>query len=87
MMRHRAVGRPAVWHKSILDFVDSHGSARAFEIRQALGISTSSLYQALAVLVCSGRLSWCQSETGNYRLLKTTKSQSTSLNYLAQLGY
>lgn len=87
MRRSRAVGRPSVWHKPIVDFVDNHGSARALEIRQALGISTSSLYQALSVLVCSGRLSWCQSETGNYRLLKTTKSRHMGLDYLAQLGY
>lgn len=87
MRRSRAVGRPSVWHKPIVDFVDNHGSARALEIRQALGISTSSLYQALAVLVCSGRLSWCQSETGNYRLLKTTKTNNMVLKHLAQLGY
>lgn len=87
MRRNRSVGRPAVWHKLIVDFVDNHGSARALEIRQALGISASSLYQALAVLVCSGRLIWCQSETGNYRLLKTTKTHHMGLNYLAQLGY
>ena len=86
-MRHRAVGRPAVWHKSILDFVDSHGSARALEIRLALGIPKRSFYDAVSVLVCTGSLRWCRSETGNYRLLKTSKTPSMSVNYLAQLGY
>lgn len=87
MRRNRPVGRPSVWHKPIVDFVDNHGSARALEIRQALGISKPSFYKAVAVLVCTGSLCWCRSDTGNYRLLKTTKTQPTSLNYLAQLGY
>lgn len=87
MRRSRAVGRPSVWHKPIVDFVDNHGSARALEVRQALGISKQSFYDAVAVLVCTGYLYWCRSETGNYRILKTTKTQPVSFSYLAQLGY
>lgn len=87
MRRSRAVGRPAVWHKPIVDFVDNHGSARALEIRQALGIPKQSFYDAVSALVCTGCLCWCRSEAGNYRLLKTTKNQPISFNYLAQLGY
>lgn len=87
MQRSRPVGRPSVWHKPIVDFLDSHGSARALEIRRALGISKPSFYKAVAALVCTGSLCWCRSDTGNYRLLKTTKAQLMSLSYLAQLGY
>lgn len=87
MQRSRPVGRPSVWHKPIVDFLDSHGSARALEIRHALGIPKRSFYDAVDVLVCTGSLCWCRSERGNYRLLKTTKTQLMSLSYLDQLGY
>ena len=32
MRRNRPVGRPSVWHRPIVDFVDKRGSARALEI-------------------------------------------------------
>ena len=86
-MRNKQKGRPAVCQQQILDFVDRCGCARALEIRTSLGISHSSFYSAVSVLVASGLLSWIRSESGNYRLLKTTKTQPASLNFLAQLGY
>lgn len=75
MRRSRVAGRPSVWHKPILDYVESHGGARALEIREALGISKPSFYKAASVLVCQGYLYWRPGNNGNYRVLKTTKSQ------------
>lgn len=87
MKRSRPVGRPAVWHKPILDFVNNHGSARALEVRDALGIPKRSFYDAVAVLVCQGYLCWQPTTKGNFRLLKTRKNIQFNLSYLAQLGY
>ena len=86
-MRKSKVGRPAVWQKPILDFVNDHGSARALEIRGALGIPKRSFYDAVSVLVCQGLLYWQPATRGNFRLLKTRKNTQISLSYLAQLGY
>lgn len=74
-MQSNPVGRPAVWHQSIFDYVDGHGSARALEIRRALGIPKQSFYSAVATLVCQGRLCWKASDRGNYRFLKTIKNE------------
>ena len=87
MRRNRSVGRPAVWHKPIVDFVDNHGSARALEVRDALGISKSSFYRAVSALVCQGYLYWQPATNGNFRLQKTRKNSQFNLSYLAQLGY
>lgn len=87
MRRSRAVGRPSVWHKPIVDFVDNHGSARALEIRQALGIPKRSFYDAVASLVAANQIFWVPRKSGNYRLLKTRKSYQSGLVYLSQLGY
>ena len=87
MRRNRPVGRPSVWHRPIVDFVDKHGSARALEIRQALGIPKRSFYDAVASLVADNQLFWTARKSGNYRLLKTRKSYQTGLVYLTQLGY
>ncbi|GEM_PF-4664373 len=87
MQRSRPVGRPSVWHKPIVDFLDSHGSARALEIRHALGIPKQSFYDAVASLVATDQLFWTPRKSGNYRLLKTRKSYQSGLVYLTQLGY
>ena len=87
MRGNRPVGRPSVWHKPIVDFVDNHGSARALEIRQALGIPKRSFYDAVASLVAANQIFWVPRKSGNYRLLKTRKSYQSGLVYLSQLGY
>lgn len=87
MRRSRAVGRPSVWHKPIVDFVDNHGSARALEIRLALGIPKQSFYDAVASLIAANQIFWVPRKSGNYRLLKTRKSYQSGLAYLSQLGY
>lgn len=86
-MRKSKVGRPTMWQKPILDFVNDHGSARALEIRGALGIPKRSFYSAVSALVCQGYLFWQPSAKGNFRLLKTRKNVQANLSYLAQLGY
>lgn len=87
MQRSRPVGRPSVWHQPIVDFLDSHGSARALEIRRALGIPERSFYNAVASLVATDQLFWTPRKSGNFRLLKTRKSYQSGLVYLTQLGY
>lgn len=87
MRRNRSVGRPAFWHKPIVDFVDNHGSARALEIRLALGIPKQSFYDAVASLIAANQIFWVPRKSGNYRLLKTRKSYQSGLVYLSQLGY
>ena len=87
-MRRRAVGRPAVWHKSIIDYVESRGEVRALEIRRSLGIPRRSLYHAIDSLIDSGQVYWSSRKVGNYRFLKIkNKGQLTGLCFLAQLGY
>lgn len=68
-MKRRPVGRPAIWHKSIVEFVEKRGVVRARELRLELGIPRQSLYRALDSLVCAGSLSWHASDHGNYRLI------------------
>ena len=88
MMRRRAVGRPAVWHKSIIDFVESRGEVRALEIQKSLGIPRRSLYHAIDSLIDSGQMYWSSRKVGNYRFLKIKNTkQLTGLCLLAQLGY
>lgn len=69
-MKNKRVGRPSVWHKPILLYVEEHGVVRARDIRSALGVPKRSLYDALNVLVTGGALSWCKSSGVNYRFLK-----------------
>lgn len=73
-MKHKAVGRPARWRQPILDYVQSHGAVRALEIRQTLGIPRTVFYRAVGELVCQGMLSWHESDSGNYRLLRDNKT-------------
>lgn len=75
MISRRSVGRPAMWHKPILEYVEEHGEVRALEIRIELGVPKQTLYDALKVLVATGDLTWkkCKSR-GNYRVL--CKAQS-----------
>lgn len=88
MQRSRPVGRPSVWHKPIVDFLDSHGSARALEIRRALGISKPSFYKAVSALVCQGYLYWQPATKGNFRFLKTRKNEfSDCLTSLLQFRH
>ena len=86
-MRSKHIGRPAVCQEQILNYVNRCGCARALEIRMSLAMSSSSFYSAVAVLVADGLLCWTHSDVGNYRLLKTTKTQPASMDYLASLGY
>lgn len=86
-MRSKHTGRPAVCQQQILNYVNRCGCARALEIRMSLAMSSSSFYSAVAVLVADGLLCWARSDVGNYRLLKTTKAQPASVDYLASLGY
>lgn len=88
MTRRRAVGRPAVWHKSIIDFVERRGEVRALEIQKSLGIPKQSLYHAIDSLIDSGQVYWSTRKVGNYRFLKIKNTkQLTGLCLLAQLGY
>lgn len=67
---HRSVGRPARWHKPIIEYVEKHGLVRARELRVELGIPERSLYCALSALVYSGALCWRSADSGNYRLIQ-----------------
>ena len=87
MQPSKPVGRPSVWRKPIMDFVNNQGCARALEIRRALGIPKQSFYDAVASLVAADQIYWAPRKSGNYRLLKTRKSYQSSLVYLTQLGY
>lgn len=76
MMRSNPVGRPAVWHKPILEYVEEHGEVRALELRVELGVPRQTLYDALKVLVASGVLYWHKNERGNYRVIRKATSLS-----------
>lgn len=73
-MKNKRVGRPSVWHKPIMSYVEEHGIVRARDIRIALGVSERSLYNALNVLVAGGALSWCEASGKNYRFIKKSRS-------------
>ena len=75
MINRRGVGRPAMWHKPILDYVEEHGEVRALEIRIELGVSERTLYKVLNRLVVSGALVWNESRgCGNYRTVSKAQS-------------
>lgn len=70
MISRRSVGRPAMWHKPILEYVEEHGEVRALEIRIELGVPKRTLYDALKVLVATGNLAWKKAGARtNYRVL------------------
>lgn len=76
MMERRPVGRPAIWHKSIVEYVEQRGTVRAREIRIDLGIPEGSLYGILNALVDMGSLVWSPNKCSNYRLIqKRIKAQ------------
>lgn len=88
MMRSNPVGRPAVWHKPILEYVEEHGEVRALELRVELGVPKRTLYNALRALVASGVLTWHESnEKGNYRVLRRTVSLSRLDMILCQRNF
>lgn len=70
MLKSRPVGRPAIWHKSIVEYVEKRGAVRARELRLELGIPKRSLYCALNALVSVGSLVWCSQKCSNYRLIQ-----------------
>lgn len=75
MISRRSVGRPAMWHKPILEYVEEHGEVRALEIRIELGVPKQTLYDALKVLVATGDLAWKKADAhSNYRVLCRAQS-------------
>lgn len=88
MRRNRPVGRPSVWHRPIIDFVESRGEVRVLEIQKSLGIPRRSLYHAIDSLVVTGHVCWSDRKVKNYRFLKIkNKTQFAGLSFLVQLGY
>lgn len=86
-MRSNPVGRPAVWHKPILEYVEEHGEVRALELRVELGVPERTLYNALSALVALGVLSWHKNERGNYRVIRKTNSSSSFDMILCQRNF
>lgn len=83
----RGRGRPSVWRREILDFVKDRGIVTIREIRVALGMPESSAFHAVNGLAMAGELDIEVSEKRHCRLVKRTKKEPASLDFLTRLGY